>query len=855
MQGRTRFVLLAAITGVLSASAHARLVGSTLDEWADRFLPETEPKIELPAYADDYDHARAAINAGKYRAALSKIAAIQNADAKRVALLRADALQGLGEHADAMKLLDDPAFVKDGDVLETKAKFALEEQEITVAAEAAAAALAARPESLQARLLVAQTLEASGKYDDAIAAYHWFLDGERAFLQKYRTDPDQFESADDLTAIATAVHRWATLTTAYKDEQQLNNLVLGMYERAFDVVDRQHLDSRLGAAQFAIERSDMGIAGRTLDPLEKTAPTNRHVLKLMASAAMSSGGEGGLRQVASLMRRNDPDSVDASILDIFAAAHPQPSVAAGLAKRLYEKHPRRLDVIGLHAALQYIVGDEPQLDALLKDADAIVPNGTESLSFASMLLEMKIQRDQAVKLLTQIMKRTPWDVSARHMLGDIYLNDGMDAEARAVLDEAYKLDPYNLKTVNYLRLLDELDKYEKFRTEHLVVYYDRDLDPVTADQIGPFMERTYEDVTKIFQYQPTTKIIVQVYPDDAEFSVRMAGIPGIENYGVSFGRVLAVVAPRQGTKKGNFNWARVMRHEFVHTINLMATKERCPRWLTEGIAVWQEGVPFRFDGVPREMWTRAMDGKLFTVRGLSMAFIRPKSGSDGEQAYTQGSWLARYMEATYGRESIVKLLDAYGKSKSNEEAFLQATGKPLNEFESAWHKWVIEQIKPWNYDKDSDKKAEALAKEGEAFIKAKQWDEALKVWQDANALQPTEIKPHQRLAYLYLRKEINQPAKAIEHLKFLHIFELSNNRFAKQVSRLYARENDLPNAIEWATQATYVDLYDASAHEMLADLYDKAGDSAKAEAARQTVSQIKIWAEKRKQPDEEKKDE
>lgn len=839
---------MTAVVGALAVGAEARLVGSTLDEWADRFLPEAEPKITLPAYADDYDHAQAAINAGKYREALSRLASITNPDAKRVALLRADALQGLGESREAMAMIQELTAAQDPDALLLLARLSMENRAYPAALKAAESVIAARPDSLQARLILGQALEASGKFTEATEAYHWFIHGPQAFLQKFHTDPDQFENADDLTAIATAVHRWATLTLSYKDDQQLNDVVLKMYERAFDVVDREHIESRLGAARFALERSDTAIAGRILNWLEKTAPTNRHMLRLVGESAISAGRPEVAHRVATLMRRNDPDSIDAAILDVISAAHPQPTVAAGIAKRLYEQHPQRLDVMGLHGAMQYILGNEAALDAVLADADKLVPNGTEAHKYAAILLEMKIQREKAVALLNEILRRTPWEVAARHLLGDIHLNDGMDAEARAALDEAYKLDPYNIKTVNFLRLLDELDKYQKLQLEHMVVYYDRNLDPVTADQIGPFMERTYEDVTKIFNYTPDRKIVVQIYPDDAEFSVRMAGVPGVENYGVSFGRVLATVAPRRGTKKGNINWARVLRHELVHTINLMQTKERCPRWLTEGLAVWQEGVPFRFDGVQREMWKRAMAGKLFTIRGLSMAFIRPKAPNDGEQAYTQGAWLARYMEAAYGRESIVKLLEAYGKSASNEEAFLYATGVPLSEFEPAWHKWVTEQIRPWNYDKESDKKAEALAKEGEAFIKARKWDEALKVWQEAHQLQPTEIKPHQRLAYLYLQKEINQPEKAIEHLKFLHIFELSNNRFARQVSRLYTRLNDLPNAIEWARQATYVDLYDPDAHEMLAELYEQAGQPEEAEKARQTVVQIKLWQERRQEP-------
>ena len=243
----------------------------------------------------------------------------------------------------------------------------------------------------------------------------------------------------------------------------------------------------------------------------------------------------------------------------------------------------------------------------------------------------------------------------------------------------------------------------------------------------------------------------------------------------------------------------------------MATQNRCPRWFTEGLAVWQEGVQFRFDGVPREMYKRTMAGELFTFREFPLAFIQPRRPGDGEQAYTQASWLVRYLAEKYGTDSIVKILAGYGEAKSDEESFLEGTGDPIATIQAEWFAWMKQQLAPWHYDAESDKKSEALQKEGESLLKAKQFPEARKDWQAACDLQPTELKPHQRLAYLYLQKSMSDPAKAIEHLKFLHVLELQNNRFAKQISRLYTKLNDPKNAIHWALEGTYVDLYDPAA--------------------------------------------
>ena len=612
---------------------------------------------------------------------------------------------------------------------------------------------------------------------------------------------------------------------------------------------RGNVAARVAAAEFALSRGDEANAQKFAADLGRLAPLDHDVLSLQLDGVSGSGDVGSIEQAVARMRYVDPESIEAAESEIVGLVHSRRVAAGERAAVLYAEHPDRLEAIGLHAACAFVNdGDVAALDKLMKSADALSPHRSDAQVAAAQVLNGLMQRPTAVALYKTAIARTPWETAPRHLLGDLYLNDGYNDQARAVLDEAYKLDPYNIKTVNFLRLLDELAKYSQRVSDHLVVYYDKDADPIAADQIGPFMDKTYDDLRRIFKYTPEEKVVVQIYPNDDEFSVRMAGVPGVENFGVSFGRVLATIAPRAGTNQGNFNWARVLRHEFVHTFNELATQNRCPRWFTEGLAVWQEGVPFRFAGVPRELYRRTMAGELFTFRQFPLAFLQPRRPDDGEQAYTQASWLARYLAQKYGEDSIVRILAGYGEAKSDEDAFLIGTGDPISKIQSDWFAWMKEQLKPWNYDEETSKKVAALEDEGEKLLKAKQFAEALKDWQQACDLQPTEIKPHQRLAYLYLQKDFSDPAKVIEHLKFLHPLELTNNRFAKQISRLYTKLNDAGNAIHWAREATYVDLYDPAAHELLADLYAIDGQADQAALERQTVEQIKLWQQKRQNP-------
>ena len=830
---------------VLNCPAARAAVGSTIDEWAERFLPEAGPTIDLPSYADGYDRAIAQIAAGEYRVALCTIADIKTPDPARVAILRAQSLAGLGETDDALSLLNIPSLANDPIALTLKAKLLIDDNQLATAQQPIDTLLAAKPDSITGHLLRGQLLEARGDFPQAIIAYHWFIEGPQAYLEKWQTDASQFESADDIVSIATAIDRWATLTMAFKDDQSLNNTILAMFTQAYDVVDRDSVSARVAAAEFALSHSDTENAAKILEPLEKLAPLNRDVLRAEMQLAIASGDDRAFHTVINALDEVEPDSVDAGILNVISLARARSAGACGEADALRTRHPDRLNLLGLYAAVSFMSGHEKQMDTALADADKLSPKRSDAYVQAGEILEMAFQRDEAEALLKIAIARTPWETTPRHLLGDLYLNDGYDDQARAALNEAYALDPYNVKTVNYLRLLDDLAKYDKRISAHFIVYSDRDADPIAADQIGQYMEATYADICQIFQYWPKTKIIVQIYPQDDQFSVRMAGVPGVENFGVSFGRVLATIAPREGTNQGNFNFARVLRHEFVHTINLLQTNQRCPRWLTEGFAVWQEGVPFRFANVPPELYKRAMNDDLFSIRTFPLAFIRPTRPGDGEQAYTQAMYLARYMDEVYGRQSIIKLLDAYGRSLSDAQAFQFATGQPMEKFEQDWHAWMKQKVKPWGYDDATTKKVAALEKDGEQLLKDKQYPEALKDWQAACDLQPAEVKPHQRLAFLYLRPALFDAAKAIEHLKFLHMLELQDNRYAKEISRLYTKLNDTPDAIAWAKQATYVNLYDPAAHQMLADAYTTAGDTSQADAEKQVVLQIQLWQQKR----------
>ena len=278
----------------------------------------------------------------------------------------------------------------------------------------------------------------------------------------------------------------------------------------------------------------------------------------------------------------------------------------------------------------------------------------------------------------------------------------------------------------------------------------------------------------------------------------------------------------RNTSLGPFNFARVLRHEFTHVVNLQQSEFRCPRWLTEGLAVSEEHVPFRFANVPKQVYDIATKGGFAPVVELSGSILHAKSKIGGEMMYMQGFWIGRYLTEKYGWDAVLKLLDGYKSGKSDDDAFRFAIGKPTPDFDKEFAAWAKEQVKDWGYDADTTKKFDALVKSGDERVKARQFKEAIDVWQEATKLQPMNPLPHRRLAGLYIHE--GNPREALPHLQAFYPLELQENRFAKGIARIYRDLGEIKDAQRYGMEAVYINPYDPDAHELLLQLCEKAGD-------------------------------
>jgi tetratricopeptide (TPR) repeat protein len=249
--------------------------------------------------------------------------------------------------------------------------------------------------------------------------------------------------------------------------------------------------------------------------------------------------------------------------------------------------------------------------------------------------------------------------SAQRELGLNLMRLGNVAEARKFLEKSYAGDAFSTATVNTLRLLDSLSQYETVKIASPAL--NLQLHRSEAAAIGPYVEKlTRESValfSKRYGYNPTDPITVEIFPNHDDFAVRTAGLPGIGLLGVTFGHVVAMDSP-SGRKTGDFHWGSTLWHEMAHVFTLSVTEHRVPRWLSEGLSVFEE---WRTPGVSitPDVLDAFIADRFLPIARLDEGFLRPSYEGQIQISYQQAGLVCLFADQRWGFERVNRFLRSF----------------------------------------------------------------------------------------------------------------------------------------------------------------------------------------------------
>src|SRR5690606_20871264 len=217
-------------------------------------------------------------------------------------------------------------------------------------------------------------------------------------------------------------------------------------------------------------------------------------------------------------------------------------------------------------------------------------------------------------------------------------------------------------------------------------------------------------------------------------------------------------------------------HELAHVFTLQMTDNRIPRWLSEGISVWEEHEARpewgRRQGI--ELVRAAQQDKLLPVAALNEGFTGANSNEDLGFAYFQSYLVVDYIASEYGFDKLLELVRQYAEVKEESEMFAAVFGMPIADFDTGFRAWIerrVQEINVYVHYEDAPDEGAAHGhgqRENPSAVMAELYNNAsLKAHMRQRVQdQPRDFQAHLQLGIVLFKEGAHEEART--HLELAH---------------------------------------------------------------------------------------
>lgn len=362
-----------------------------------------------------------------------------------------------------------------------------------------------------------------------------------------------------------------------------------------------------------------------------------------------------------------------------------------------EIDPTDSETLGLLAACYNLQGGaEERFADMERRALEVNPKNAVFFHTIAKAIESRFRYQEAARMAERALELDPDYWQAYPTLGTNYLRTGEIEKGRKYLERAFEKDPFNVWVLNTRKLLRYMDSnHREYRTDRFVFHFPTADFDVLKTYLVPVLEKAWDNYSRYYETELEKPIYIDVFSKHQWFSARIVGLGGVPASGACFGNVVALTTPKALPQ----NWGAVAVHEFAHVFTLHATDNRVPRWLTEGLSVFEEGRdhPRWKRNFTREIADAWGSGRLLPIAELDSGFSKPKYPLQVLISYFQGCLVVEYVRLTWGFDKVLELLDGYREKKSTEQIFREVFGKSTAEFDEGFFAWLDRWVKENGY--------------------------------------------------------------------------------------------------------------------------------------------------------------
>jgi len=363
--------------------------------------------------------------------------------------------------------------------------------------------------------------------------------------------------------------------------------------------------------------------------------------------------------------------------------------------KVLELNPESLKTLSVLAASAALEERMDDFAGYQQRVEAFSPGNAEFLGHIADSFGNNYRFEEAVHYARASIEADPEYWQGHTLLGSNLIRLGEEEEGRQSLETGFDNDPFNVMTSNMLKVFDTLETYATVESEHFKVHMSERDSLILWPYLEPLLEESWETLTAKYGFEPESKILIEVFENSADFAVRSVGLPDIGPLvGICFGKVITLISPDTLTA----NWQEIVWHEFMHVITLQMTQNRMPRWLSEGISVWEEreGRPYWGRSQGLDLIRAAQEQKLLPVGELNSGFSGARNNADLSFAYFQSYLVVDYIAQTYGFEKLVELIYQYGEIKEDADRFRSVFELDIDDFDAGFRGWIDQRVKEIN---------------------------------------------------------------------------------------------------------------------------------------------------------------
>ena len=597
------------------------------------------------------------------------------------------------------------------------------------------------------------TLEAALKQFPRGVRIRWL--GHRVMLLNNRTD-----RAD---VLLTEISELATHAT-YRYDDSANRVALGEYylyrgadprrvlETFYDPVKKeqpQFPDAYIAAGQLALSKSDFALAVEEFSNALKRQEDNPDIHLGLARAFASSDAKQANAHLQAALKIN-PRHIESllMIVDNHVDAELYDEAEKVLQKVL-DVNPHESQAWAYRAVLAHLRGDEVEEREARDKALASWSQNPQVDYLIGRKLSQKYRFAEGAEYQRRAIAFDKFFMPAQLQLAQDLLRLGKEEEGWQRAEMVFDADQYNVVAHNLVQLEANLAKFHTLQNDDFTLRMDATESAIYGQHMLGLLGRAKQTLCQKYGMVISEPVTVEIFPQQQDFAIRTFGLPGGDGFlGVCFGHVITANSPAsQGQNPANLE--SVLWHEFCHVVTLQKTRNRMPRWLSEGISVYEERVANRSWGQAMDLLSRNMilGGQLTPVSRLSGAFLDPPSAAHLQFAYFESSLVVQYLVEQHGQETLNQILTQLGTGTPINDALEQYTGsidKLDQQFEqyarqqaeqlapdATWEPFelppsaTIDDVTQWLTD--HPRNFDALRRYGHLLAQQQRWDDVKKI--------------------------------------------------------------------------------------------------------------------------------